>query len=686
MFAAGKTAAVSGETPDAQFNYVTMLLHGDGTNGAQNNTFLDSSSNNFTVTRNGNATQGSFSPYGSLWSVYKGDQSSTVAFNSNAGNFGSADWTIEFWMNCTGNNGYGAITQSTGGGAAATSWGFFIGYGTTNNIALYLSDGSSYFAYITAGTTACNDGKWHHVAASRSGSTAYLFLDGVLQGTTSVGSTALGNGGLPIHIGGQATGSYALTNGYFSNVRIIKGSGIYTSAFTPSTSNLTAVAGTSLLTCQSNRFLDNSSNNYTPSINGTPSVQRFSPFAPTTAYSTATIGGSAIFDGSGDYLGVANNSAFDLSSNNWMIECWMYQTSSSGNQSICSKYEPSYQSSWSLDLVGANWDVYIYYGSTSYTAVYTGAAPALNQWNHVVLQRNGSYIEFYVNGVRLAQVAAQTIRTTTSAIRIGDLGSGYSGWEFRGYLSDVRIVNGSAIYSGATFTPPTSPLTAVTNTKLLCNMSNAAITDNAMMNDLETVGNAQISTSVVKYGTGSLKFTGAGDALKLLNTPQMKFGAGPSTIEFWMYPTASPTGGFGTIIGDWTTGASAGPSNYLVCVDGTNVIFYATNGNYNYYDASQFAVSTTYSNNVWTHIALSFDGTTMRFFKNGTLISSNAFAGFSTNAGSFTNPISIGATPVFSSSYGFIGYIDDLRVTKGYARYTTTFTPPTAALPDKGPI
>ena len=63
----------AGNNPvDPQFNYVTMLLHGDGTNGAQNNTFLDSSTNNFTITRNGNTTQGSFSPYGSNWSNYFG--------------------------------------------------------------------------------------------------------------------------------------------------------------------------------------------------------------------------------------------------------------------------------------------------------------------------------------------------------------------------------------------------------------------------------------------------------------------------------------------------------------------------------------------------------------------------------------------------------------------------------------
>ena len=57
---------------DPYFQYVTSLLHGDGTNGGQNNTFLDSSSNAFSITRNGNTTQGSFSPYGSNWSTYYG--------------------------------------------------------------------------------------------------------------------------------------------------------------------------------------------------------------------------------------------------------------------------------------------------------------------------------------------------------------------------------------------------------------------------------------------------------------------------------------------------------------------------------------------------------------------------------------------------------------------------------------
>ena len=70
MLAEKLLPVVKAAPSDPYFYDVTMLLTGDGTNGAQNNTFLDSSSNAFSITRNGNTTQGSFSPYGSLWSNY----------------------------------------------------------------------------------------------------------------------------------------------------------------------------------------------------------------------------------------------------------------------------------------------------------------------------------------------------------------------------------------------------------------------------------------------------------------------------------------------------------------------------------------------------------------------------------------------------------------------------------------
>ena len=108
MFAASKTAAAAAGTPpastDPQFNYVTMLLHGDGTNGAQNNTFVDSSTNNFTITRNGTPTQGIFSPYGTLWSNFFNGSSDWVRFSYSSSLIPASgtDFTAECWVYLTG--------------------------------------------------------------------------------------------------------------------------------------------------------------------------------------------------------------------------------------------------------------------------------------------------------------------------------------------------------------------------------------------------------------------------------------------------------------------------------------------------------------------------------------------------------------------------------------------------------
>jgi hypothetical protein len=87
---------------DAFFNQTVLLLHGDGTNGAQNNTFIDGSSNNLTITRNGNTTQGTFTPFSAeagKWSASLVGSSDGLTSTSNAAfGFGSGDFTIEFWV------------------------------------------------------------------------------------------------------------------------------------------------------------------------------------------------------------------------------------------------------------------------------------------------------------------------------------------------------------------------------------------------------------------------------------------------------------------------------------------------------------------------------------------------------------------------------------------------------------
>lgn len=662
MFLANKlNKGGSLSTPDAQFNYVTMLLHGDGTNGAQNNTFLDSSTNNFTITRNGNTTQGSFSPYGSNWSNYFNGTSS-VSFPSNSAfAFDTGAYTVEMWVFVTGvgSNGYSHFFNA---GNATGSFGF----------AIYSDYSLNVFGYGTGGVIAgsANDitpNQWQHIAVCRSSTSSNatkIYVNGVLK-TTGTDSTNWTVTTTP-SVGGLTSLSGYSTVGYISNCRVVKGTAVYTSAFTPSTTPLTAISGTSLLTCQSNRFIDNSSNAFTTTVNGTPSVQRFNPFGASTAYSTSVIGGSGYFDGSGDYLSIPNTSNLHFGSGDFTIECWVYANSLDSYNAVFAEWPDdggSANNSYTLETVGSNMEFYWAAGTTLYGPATLGTIQT-KQWTHYVICRSGNTLYPFKNGVLGTTTSiTQTLNSPTSAVTIGGAVAGGGSWN--GYISDVRIIKGTALYTSS-FTPPTAPLTAISNTQLLCNMINGAIYDNAMMNDLETVGNAQISTSVVKYGTGSLAFDGTGDALIGQNTPNISL-SGDFTIEAWVYQTSAGQNAPQICFGD-----AANSGTFLLYISTGQQLAYYING-------TSTGSGGTAAINTWHHIAMVRSGSTITTYLNG--VSQNTVTASTT----FSGVPYFGAALFSGTIYYGAGYMDDLRITKGYARYTSTFTPPTRALSDIGP-
>jgi hypothetical protein len=187
-----------------------------------------------------------------------------------------------------------------------------------------------------------------------------------------------------------------------------------------------------------------------------------------------------------------------------------------------------------------------------------------------------------------------------------------------------------------------------------------------MMNDLETVGNAQISTSVKKYGTGSIAFDGTGDFLKFPKMGALGFGTGNFTIEMWVYPNANQA--------SYAQLLNKGPSEIF------NLGFYPSTTQLNFYNGG-FLISASSSLTIgaWTHVALVRNGTTLTLYQGGVSVGS---ATYTTDAPD--NYGHIGCS-VNEAAYFFNGYIDDLRITNGIARYTGTFTPPTSALSDTGP-
>jgi len=662
MFSAStKTSTPSGSGPDPQFNYVTMLLHGDGTNGAQNNTFVDGSTNNFSITRNGNTTQGSFSPYGSNWSNYfNGGSGATLVglTNSSMTAIGTGNFTIEFWVNLA-DTGIDQHLYDLG------STGFSIFYSSSLNKFNVFNriTGTDIFSPSISYTF----NTWVHIAVVKSGTgtnQTNLYINGVLSATatnsSTFTSTSVTIGSRFALFSGAAYGAL----GYMSNVRY-NNTVVYSAAFTPSTTPLTAISGTQLLTCQSNRFIDNSTNALTLTVNGSPSVQRFNPFGTATAYSTAVIGGSGYFDGSGDYLACGSQSAYAFGTGDFTLNVWVYLTSAPTYMSIAD----TRNSGWAL-AIDSGRSVYLYSDIGFFFIVQSSAgAVPLNAWTYITVKRTSGTMTLYVNAVSVA-TASNSTNFTNTVLTVGANTSG--GEPFYGYISDFQAIKGT----GVTPTLPTAPLTNVTNTSLLLNYTNGAIFDNAMINDLETAGTAQISTSVKKYGTGSMYFSGSSDWLSLLNTPTSTIsGVGSWTIEGWIYPT--------TVDGVFRTIYTSGYPIQIFLKSGSVEIYLSTNASGGpYFINGLGGPASSVSANVWTHFAVVNNANTYTVYVNGVGGTSSTS---STSIAFPSNPnATIGDAPVFGS-YPYIGYIDDFRITKGYARYTANFTPPTAAFSNTGP-
>ena len=668
MFAAGKTAAVSGAGPDDKFNYVTMLLHGDGTNGAQNNTFLDSSTNNFTITRNGNTTQGSFSPYGDNWSNYF-DGSSYLSL-ATATALGTGNVTVEFWFYPTDISAtYYALYEGRSAASSNTGLGIFQ-YGQTIEIygnGLKVSSAASAF---TANT-------WTHFAVVRTSGTCQIYINGVASGSSASYSDNFTS--TTRRIGQNAAGLNTYT-GYISNVREVT-SALYSGTFTPSTTPLTAVSGTTLLTCQSNRFIDNSTNAYTVTANGTPSVQRFNPFGTSTAYSTSVIGGSGYFDGSGDYLQATAGAVPAIGTSDFIISGWWYLNELKDYQILFDFRNGSNTEAVPYVYMDSTGTADYYVNGTSHTFSVTFKA---KQWYYMVISRVSGTTKVFVNGTQAVSYS-DSVTYVAGRLTLGfNNNGGGTYYYYSGYISDFKVVIGSGTTSG---TPTTTPATATSGTQALLSMTNGAIYDNAMMNDLETVGNAQISTSVKKFGTGSLAFDGTGDYLVVGNPstrPILDFGAGDFTIEAWVYPNGtSPY----LVIGSLDN--SSGVGCWWLVVNGTfgggGTIQFAYNTTAGGSGTNILAGSGALSTSTWSHIAVTRSGANIRCFVNGTQVGTTN-TGIGTSAIYPVNQNILVGETVAGPSYGMNGYIDDLRITKGYARYTANFTSPTTAFSNTGPI
>ena len=667
----GSQLLLLGGTPqvasDPNFEYTTLLLPGNGTNGAQNNTFLDSSTNNFTITRNGNTTQGTFSPFSQTgWGNYFDGNADYLTVANNVALQMSGDFTWEAWvypLSLPGGANFKTFwAQRASGTTGSTIGGPLVVFDSAGSLLLFIANAASNAWSVSGFDTGLDVSlnQWQHIALVKSGTTVTLYKNGT-GGTSTTHSTAVGTSGSLSIMAGAADGAQVV-DGYMSNFRVVKGTAVYTSNFTPSTTPLTAITNTSLLTCQSNRFVDNSSNAFAITRNGDVSVQAFSPFNPTAAWSAATYGGSGYFDGSGDYLNGPSTGQF-APTGDFTISMWIYPTSFAASFYVLA-------GSWAGAGAANEWLIQydntgaIRFLTTTDSTFSAAGVIKLNQWQFLSISRTGSTLTGYVNGTSFrSYTLTGTVGSATKVVYIGAQQG--TTWPYIGYMADFRMVAGSA----ESATPPTAPATAISGTNMLLNFTNAGIYDATSKNDLETVGNAQISTTQSKFGGSSMYFDGTGDWLAIPFSQNIVFGSGDFTCEFWVY--------FNTVSARQEIvffGNSAG-TNVPLLVE-LNTAFkirflIQTSGGQIFVDSAA-----TPTVNTWTHVACVRYGSTAYLFVNG--VSQGSISPGTNALVSQTTPMYIGIQTDLASG-PLNGYIDDLRITKGIARYTSNFTPPTTA-------
>ena len=385
--------------------------------------------------------------------------------------FGTGDWTIEFWWNGSAAGSYTAIITTLVSSAEAGTWRIGTRFNSTNKLYFSRGTGSS-FTDVQIGVDV-NDSEWHHIAFVRSSGTLIPFVDGVDR-TAALESGSLSDSNSmtttnPVKIGYNNRDDAYIT-GCLSDLRVYKGVAKYTENFIPASTN---------------PFI----------VPDTPSgVSLSSTLAEIT-------NGSMNSDGDGDYLQVPNHADLRFGSGAFCVEAFIYYTETSGNASIAGLWNSgSNRRSWLFQVESDNRRLRGFFSNDGSTVTQVNGSTGQmtrNAWHHVAFTRSGNDFRIFLDGVEVGSATSSNslFDNSDDDIGVGSAQGGAASDTTTGFISNIRIVKGSAVYT-SDFTPPAAPLTNITNTKLLCCQSPVSVTaaDVIPTGSITANGNAVVTT------------------------------------------------------------------------------------------------------------------------------------------------------------------------------------------------
>ena len=641
----------------ANSNYTTSLIT-TSANAGTNSTFTDSSSNSHTVTAGGNATQTAFSPYrhGGYSTYFDGSGDYLHAPDSSTLDL-PADFTIEFWMYREGDTSGTYQSILGGNGSTSNGWNFYIT--NSNNVLSFF-----HTSFLITGP-AIEDHRWYHVALTRSGTTLTMYVDGTSVGTATTSTSFdqnTANAGTRI---GYDIGANGYFHGYLTDVRVVQGTAVYTAAFTPPTERLTAITNTSLLTCHLPYFADGSTNNHMITAFANVATKPFVPYDSQSEYTVGDHGGSLSLDGTGDYLDITTSAA-NLGTGDFTVECWTYW-SADPRSIIYDTRQSNGASGHALFMTSTTHNVVFY--DNNATVLTSAKAVKQGIWNHIAVVRNSGTINIFINGKKdTAQVTGNTTNFDAHTFRIGE--KTYGGIpNVTGNITDFRI-SSTPRYT-TDFTPATTPLASDGDTSLLLNMQGAKIFDKSQsVKSLPLSGNTTASTAQYKYLPTSMYFDGTGDYIDLEDDIFEIPANTAFTLEFWIKMVG---GNSADVIFDWGRHNNADSVSLL---SQSNGLFWLWAGGSRF--SGYGSLYADLRDGTWRHFALSRTSAgAASSYIDGTAIES--VTGWTQAVAATNKQFRISGLAGYSN-YEANFYMSDLRITKGLARYTAAFTPPTAAL------
>tara|TARA_A100000164_G_scaffold279482_1_gene251656 strand:+ start:929 stop:3469 length:2541 start_codon:yes stop_codon:yes gene_type:complete len=371
--------------------------------------------------------------------------SGTISSQNNSAdfNFSSGAWTWEAWI-------YPSSLTSPASPHVFTSR-----YNGTYRSSFYYNSSASQLTYWSNGSArisgpALNQNQWYHVALSSDGTTTTMWVNGESKGTTTHMQS---NYDQTMYVGAAAGASLETAgywNGNITDARVVKGTQVYTSNFTPPAAPLTAVTNTKLL-------IQNTDGGIIDRSQGQRRIKLIGDVKSSTTQNKF-LSSSIKFDDNGDYILLKPGQTFCFGTKDFTVEYWIYYNAI-GN------YDYVYDGRNSSQTTGS-WSVAHGYGGGNATilqwasgggAVLTAASnPSTNQWVHVAFCRSGSTLKLFYDGTENQSVTDTTNYSTN--LTHSYFGCRHSVEHYlNAYLSDFRVTNGLARYT-ANFTAPTAAL------------------------------------------------------------------------------------------------------------------------------------------------------------------------------------------------------------------------------------